>query len=167
MTIDDIIAQTIKIEGGYTNNPADAGGPTKYGITQRTLSTWLGRQATIEDVQNLDMVTAIAIYKKMYFYDPGFDKLPSALQPQLFDIAVNSGPRKAIELLQEALGCTADGIIGPNTISLCQQSTPGLVNQVEKLREQLYLQIVQGNPSQSIFLKGWLTRAKTFIIGNT
>ena len=33
MTIDDRITALIQREGGFVNNPEDAGGPTKFGIT--------------------------------------------------------------------------------------------------------------------------------------
>ena len=41
MRTETIIEHIIQVEGhAYTNNPADRGGPTKYGITQRTFPEW-------------------------------------------------------------------------------------------------------------------------------
>ena len=34
MSIDDLIDSLIDREGGYSNHPADRGGPTNYGITE-------------------------------------------------------------------------------------------------------------------------------------
>ena len=33
MTVDQMIDDILRREGGYVNHPADKGGPTKYGIT--------------------------------------------------------------------------------------------------------------------------------------
>jgi len=38
----NVIYDLIEREGGFSNHPADKGGPTKYGITQQTLSEWRG-----------------------------------------------------------------------------------------------------------------------------
>ena len=49
----DLIDDILRREGGYVNHPADKGGPTNFGITQDTLSRYIGRQALISDVKNL------------------------------------------------------------------------------------------------------------------
>ena len=40
---DRIIDGLIVAEGGYVDHPADRGGPTKYGITRKTLAAWRKR----------------------------------------------------------------------------------------------------------------------------
>ena len=103
MTLDDMIAAVIRREGGYVDHPADRGGPTKYGITQATLSGWLGRAASANDVANMSEATARDIYKANYFIKPGFDAIPDpALQALMFDFGVNSGPAAATKALQTA-----------------------------------------------------------------
>ena len=49
-------------EVGLANVAGDRGGLTKYGVTQRTLSSWLGRPATDDEVLNMKMKTAGDIY---------------------------------------------------------------------------------------------------------
>ena len=42
MSIEQMIDEVLSKEGGFVNHPADKGGATKYGITQRRApsSTW-------------------------------------------------------------------------------------------------------------------------------
>ena len=67
-TVDQIIADVIKREGSkYTNDPTDRGGPTKYGITLRTLQAWRRSQGQTRklqphDVKILTREEAVAIY---------------------------------------------------------------------------------------------------------
>ena len=76
MTVEEIIEGIIHKEGGYVNHPNDRGGPTKYGVTQKTLSRYYGYQASIEDVKNLDKSVAYDIYERYYYRVPGIDKIP-------------------------------------------------------------------------------------------
>ena len=171
MTVDDLIDELLGREGGYVNHPDDRGGPTKYGITQATLSAWLRRDVTAADVRNMGEQTARDIYEQRYYLDPKINLLPEVLRPVVFDWGVNSGPARAIEELQEtldALGypCTADGVIGPETIrqaaAAAKDLGPKLVNRYCDRREAFYYGLVAQRASQQVFLRGWLNRAREF-----
>lgn len=121
--LDDALKLVNGDEGGYSNRPGDAGGPTKWGITQKTLSDWLGRPASIGEVKGLSMDTAEQIYRKSYWGQSGGDVLPAGLDYAVFNSAVMSGPQKAVKLLQETLlkagvyDLKLDGWIGPGTLT--------------------------------------------------
>jgi lysozyme family protein len=105
--VESIIDDIIRREGGFVNHPNDRGGPTKYGITAKTLGSWrqLGRVATRSEVAALIKAEAREIYRQRYIVAPGFDAIThAALQALLVDAGVHSGPRRAVRWLQEALG---------------------------------------------------------------
>lgn len=106
----------------YTNDPDDNGGATKFGITRKTLSGWLKRQATIVDVQNLTLAIAKQIYRKEYWDRIGGDKLPWIYALLVFDASINSGVKTASMWLQNAVGATPDGMIGDATIAAVQRA---------------------------------------------
>lgn len=169
--IDKILDDIIRSEGGYVNHPNDKGGPTKYGVTQRTLSKFLKRSATIEDVQNLTIPIAKEIFTSMYLYEPRLHTLPVALQPQLFDMSVNHGPRNAVVMLQDVLNlagfeCGKDGVVGPTTRKQADEAFAAmgtlLINAISERREQFFRNIVARDSTQAVFLKGWLRRAKEY-----
>lgn len=171
MKVQDLLEDVLRREGGYVNHVADKGGPTNFGITQATLSEYLGRPATVDEVKNLDRELAKEIYVARYLAGPRIDTLPEALQPQVFDIAVNSGPKKAIRMLQDVLNLAGflvdcDGVIGPKTRALAAEAYekmgPLLINALVEYREHFYRSIVAKNPSQGVFLRGWLARAREF-----
>jgi len=106
-TIDTILDEIIRREGGYVNHPADRGGPTKFGITAQTLGAWrkLGRAATAAEVQALTENEARAIYRQQYITGPGLDVITHpGLLHLLVDSGVHSGPKRAVQWLQSALG---------------------------------------------------------------
>lgn len=172
MTIDEMIEDVLDKEQGFVNHKADRGGPTNLGITQATLSNWLGRPATIQEVKNLTKATAAKIYKKNYYYEPKIDLLPDLIEPIIFDIAVNSGAGRAIKMLQQALFDkgypvgAADGVIGRKTIQYANEWVAALgtvaVNTLVDYRIKFYKKIIANNPSQRVFEKGWLARAESF-----
>lgn len=171
MNLEQLLDDLLRREGGYVNHAADKGGPTKYGITQATLSKHLGHTASIEEVKGLSKELAKEIYLADYYYTPRINTLPEQLQAQVFDIGVNSGPRTAVKMLQEVLNmagyeCDIDGMIGPGTRKQCQlaQEQMGnlLTNALSEYREHFYKGIVARKPSQAVFLEGWLKRAREF-----
>lgn len=119
MIDDDIISAVILREGSeYTNNPADKGGPTKYGITQATLAKHRGHDVSPADVEAMTEAEARSIYRRRYIEDPGFLALGSPeLRGVITDCCVLHGQSNAIKMLQRALGVVADGKLGPVTIT--------------------------------------------------
>jgi len=170
-SVDELLDEVIAREGGFVHHPADRGGPTKFGITQRTLSVWLGRPATVDEVRQLDEETAREIYVARYFAGPRIDTLPSEIVPQVFDMAVNHGPRRAARILQEVLGLAGwrvdvDGVVGPETRRAAFEAQaemgPFLANAIADQRANFYRRLVAADPSQRVFLRGWLNRAEAF-----
>jgi lysozyme family protein len=170
--VNEMIGDIIRREGGFVNHPADRGKATKYGITLETLSKWRGRPTGIENVKRLTKTEAADIYRAEYFDRPNINLLPEQLQPVVFDMAVNMGPKQAIKIMQRSLTqigieTGVDGIIGPQTLKATAESAslfgPLVIYIMIGERIKFYRDIVKRNPSQVVFLKGWENRAMEFI----
>lgn len=163
-------------EGGYSNNPHDRGGETNLGITQSTLDR---ARCQIPDlpssVRDLTRAQAAEIYRVLYWEKSKADMLPYPLCTLHFDAAVNHGVGGAAKLLQRTVNDYAtkasldvrvdvDGAVGPKTLAaLCQclelkDNVPLICEIYCNEREKFYRSIVENNPSQAKFLRGWLNR---------
>ena len=172
VSVQHIIKEIIRREGGYVNHPNDRGGPTKYGVTHRTLSRYLKREASIEDVKHMTEETAYEIYERDYYEGPRINTLPAPLRSIVTDASVLYGPRRAIKFAQQIVNeagfgpCTVDGILGPNTRKQIKAAHAKmgkfLINAYVEERIEFCERIVANNPSQSVFLKGWTNRANEF-----
>ena len=98
----------IEFEGGFVDNPNDKGGATKYGISKE--------QYPDLDIENLTLDKAKEIYRRDYWDRYKCRFLPDSLSIALFDSVVNSNAKRMTKFLQQALGVTADGVIGNQTI---------------------------------------------------
>lgn len=171
-TIDLMVERILSHEGGFINHPDDGGGPTNFGITQATYSHWLGRQASIADVQNMSVETAKEIYLSQYYFAPRINGFDADIQPQVFDCAVHHGPRQAIKFVQTVVNLAdfgpiaVDGVNGPKTMVATQRAYAAMqayfINAIADERIYFFKQIVHHNPSQAVFLNGWLARAESF-----
>ena len=129
------VEQVLKHEGGFVQHPRDPGGATKFGITRDTLSRAKKRQASVDDVRRLTPQEAIAIYRRLYWDAVRADELPPGLDLAVFDLAVNSGPARAVKMLQAALGGEADGIVGPVTLGAALAAdVPDVIRRLTKAR---------------------------------
>ena len=171
--IDRVIEDVIEREGGYVDHPDDRGGPTKFGITQRTLGEHHGASATKDDVSSLTRAGAKQIYRQRYWYEPGFDALPgegmAALMVEaLFDTGVHSGPGRAVRLLQRSLGTKEDGIIGPVTeSSLAGMSPDQALSRFLTHRAMFLGELIGQDQSQRSFRAGWANRVAEFVERST
>jgi lysozyme family protein len=163
---DPCLAPTLAFEGGYSDDPADAGGATNYGITLATLRAHRKDSSlTAEDVQALTVAEAGEIYKARY-WNPLYDQLlDQAIAWKTFDMGVNMGPSQGVKILQLALndlgytvGC--DGVFGAETLAAANAANPARLY-ASLCTEQLdfYNRLIMRKPSQEVFRRGWTRRA--------
>ena len=140
----------LKHEGGYVNDPDDAGGETNKGISKRAYPNLDIKNITDEEVAN--------IYKRDYWDKCSCDRLPSYLKLFVFDTAVNMGVGRAKKMLQQAVDTVVDGVVGPNTLRQAGKvrKNYAIMNLVG-LRWARYHEIAKRGNNKK-FLNGWLNR---------
>lgn len=174
MTIDQLIDDVIAREGGYSDHPADRGGPTRWGITQAVARA----HGFAGDMRVFPRDEATAIYRRRYWHTPNLAavaKRAPALAAELFDTGVNMGPAVGARFLQRALNAlnrnardypdmVVDGAIGPKTLAalnafLALRGAAGeavLLKAVEAQQGERYIALAESRPANEAFLYGWL-----------
>ena len=114
---DHCLEMILHHEGGYVNHPKDPGGETNMGVTKRVYESWcMENDLTQKDMKELEFDDVAPIYKKNYWDRVKGDDLPAGLDLCVFDFGVNAGTGRAAKYLQNLVGATADGAIGPATL---------------------------------------------------
>lgn len=172
---------TAKWEGGESDHPDDGGGLTKYGVSLKFLGGLSGTQSNRDVLERMGIrlpITRQVIYDltrdqaASLFRWQFWDKLKLSLIPLrpavvLYDAAVNSGPAQSVKLAQRGYNrCVAygqplvvDGIMGPATRTAMQLAdTDKALTAMLDAREKFVQTIVANNPSQQVFLRGWINR---------
>ncbi|ATD81137.1 MULTISPECIES: glycoside hydrolase family 108 protein [Desulfovibrio] len=172
---------TAKWEGGESDHPDDGGGLTKYGVSLKFLGGLSGTQSNRDVLERMGIrlpITRQVIYDltrnqaASLFRWQFWDKLRLSLIPLrpavvLYDAAVNSGPAQSVKLAQRGYNrCVAygqplvvDGIMGPATRAAMQLAdTDKALTAMLDAREAFFQTIVANNPSQQVFLRGWINR---------
>jgi lysozyme family protein len=142
-----------KFEGGYSNDPADPGGETKFGISKRAYPAL--------DIKNLTRAQVKPLYLRDYWGPAGCSAVPPELKYPLFDFAVNSGPARAAKTLQTRIGVIADGSIGPITlaeIALWPAKDLALILCLDRLH------FLTGLPNWPEHGKGWTLRVRRIML---
>ena len=153
-TFEEIIEVVLEHEGGYVNDPDDAGGETKYGIAKRWYPS--------VDIKNLTIEQAKKIYHQDYWNPAKCNEVPPKLRHIYFDMCVNFGRRGAVKVLQQAADSKnrnkikVDGGIGPNTLNAIQNIS---LDRVRAYRVLRFANIVIDKPNQEKFWLGWFRRA--------
>lgn len=182
-TVRQIATEIVGREGGFVDDPDDPGGATKYGVTvhtMRRLGLDLTGDGTIDksDVRRLSQPQAVDIFVRHYFELPRLGLLPSAIQPSVFDMYVNSGSQ-AVRILQRLLQqmnheVAVDGVVGPHTAQACQNATrPDPVTFRDAYgiaRRNYYFRLADRRPSSRKYARtraggkgGWIRRAEEFV----
>jgi lysozyme family protein len=174
MTIEALIDEVIGREGGYSNHPADKGGPTRWGVTEAVARA----HGYAGDMRAFPHDEATAIYRRLYWRKPGFDRV-DALMPkvaaELFDTGVNMGPATATGFLRRALnalnrggtdfadlpsaGQVDDALITALIAFENKRGSSGetvLLKAIEALQGERYVRLAETRPANEAFLYGWL-----------
>ena len=148
------LAFVLKDEGGNDDDPADHGGRTSRGITQREYDAWRGEQALpTQDVWDAPQTEIDSIYYEEYWF-PLCNAFPAGIDYLYFDMAVNAGPNRATILLQRALNVNDDGRIGPVTRQAIKAAdATRLISSYSDAKRAFYTSLHQPK-----FIKGWLNR---------
>lgn len=157
------LAQVLKWEGGYVNDPADPGGATNFGVTHKVYDAYRRRNGlTTRHVSRITMAEVEEIYRKRYWELAHCQELPAFLAMAHFDWAVNTGKHRALRHLQEVVGTKADGIWGPKTRAaikkaVCERGEFMVVAQYLDRRERYYSWLGSKGKFRR-FRRGWMNR---------
>lgn len=155
MNFHEAFDRLIGHEGGYSNNPADPGGETMWGITA-TVARANGYNGAMKD---LPRERAESIAKSAYWDRIQADQYDSAIGFQVFDAAYNHGIETAVRFLQRAVGVADDGHFGPVSLAALQKMTvPDVLARFNAERLEFCTKL----STWPTFGKGWARR----IVGN-
>lgn len=157
------VPRLLQLEGGYVDHPDDKGGPTNRGVTLRTYQDHFGQHKTVVDLKNLSHEEWEHIMKTGYWDKCKADQIESQAVAEItVDWCINSG-MVGLRRVQELVGAKPDGIAGPITLSLINSSDPRLLfERIKAARNQFYINRVKLNPSQKVFMPGWMNRLGLF-----
>lgn len=161
------LAYLLQNEGSvFVSDPLDHGGPTRFGITQATLSAHMGRPASVAEVQNIDPQTVSSIYRMNYWTPIRGDKIQAqGVATALLDLAALTGPSMAVKMMQAAVKVTADGLMGPLTLAAINSAQPqSVLVAFSHGACNYFAQIVLRDPTQVKFLSGWQLRAHKMLL---
>lgn len=152
------IDRILKNEGGYDNDADDPGGETNYGICKRSYPH--------VDIKNLTVEGAKEIYRRDFWDANELGKITSqVVATKVFDMCVNMGSHRGIELLQQAIdmlgeSVNEDGKMGPVTIMAVNRLEGEKVHlALQQVCRNFYNDLASRHPKLRKFLKGWLIRA--------
>lgn len=171
MTIDDILEDVLANEGGYVNDPRDAGGETMFGLTAAVARA----NGYTGPMRDLPRDKALAIYRDKYVLAPGFALVAAESAPiaaELVDTGVNMGPSIAARFLQRALNLltdaalAVDGQVGTRTINalrgfIAKRGAVGearLLALLNAFQGTRYAELAEGRRANRAFIYGWLAR---------
>lgn len=154
------LAQVLKYEGGFSDHPDDKGGATNYGITQSVYDAYRkNTRQSVRSVKLIQMIEVGAIYRENYWKPSRAEYLKSPLDMVVFDTAVNFGVGRSNQFLGEVFGFPASISWNPDVSKVIHQADPYKVSLgILALRMEWRGRRVTQDPTQAVFLKGWLNR---------
>lgn len=168
--IDGSIEYVLTNEGGYSNDPQDAGGATNWGITHADLSKWRRSPVSNQDVKNMTKTEAMEIYNAYYWQPLHLDGIDDqAIATCVFDTGVNRGIYVGASYAQRVVNelggnIAVDGKIGPiSTASINSFKRRDFIADYYTLVKAGYDAIVSQHPSQRVFYNGWMNRARKLL----
>jgi lysozyme family protein len=146
------IAVVLEHEGGYFDDPR--GGPTKYGISQRSYPNLV--------IRDLEQKDAEVIYLNDWWRKYEYQRIESqTVATKVLDAAVNMGARPAHRCAQRATRAVRqrhiaeDGILGPISVNAINESDECCLLAAYRSELAAHYRMI----GDSRFERGWLNRA--------
>lgn len=153
---------------GLHNVKGDKGGLTNTGITLSTFKSYgtdKNQDGKIDekDLAKLNNTDWENIFTKNFWDKVGGDKIKDErILGQLVDWTWMSGGN-AIKKARKALGLPESLIVDNQMIDIINNNPEDSLNKIKQARLNHYTSIVEHNPSQSKFLKGWVKRVNDLV----
>lgn len=163
----DALADTLEHEGGWSDHPNDPGGKTFRGVTKKAWEAHVGRPVTADELKRLTWDDIADFYFRRYWQACRCSALPHGVSALVFDIAVNSGPRRAAIILQAALqvlsriSIVKDGIIGRKTIEAANATDRFAIIAEMGFRRQTFYSRLK---TFHVFGDGWTRRNSKTVV---
>lgn len=162
-SIDRLIPHLLKWEGGWSDDPDDAGGATMCGVTLATYEAYCRRKGyprpTPERLRNLSREEWREIVKTMYWDRWRADGIASQPVANLCVDWLWMSGSVSIRRVQALLGVASDGIVGEKTLAALNSRSPlPLFGSIKKLRFRYIAEICRNRPQNEKFRKGWENR---------
>lgn len=157
-----------KWEGGYSSDPRDKGngatGCTNSGVTLTTYRSYYGSTKTCVDLKKMTNEQWENIFKRGFWDRWKADEIKNQSIANLLVDWVWASGIYGIKYPQQVLKTTIDGIVGKNTLAAINNypNQEALFKLLWNRRKKHFEDIVKRNPSQRIFLRGWLGRLYDF-----
>lgn len=156
-----IVDFILKFEGGYAGN-IDGQICTMKGITLNTYKAFYGKNKDCSDLKKITDEEWLYIFKKG-FYDriKGDEIKNDSLCLLIVDWCWMSGVKTAIRKVQSAIGVKSDGVVGPKTLYALNSIPREAFDKIFGRREYFYQRLVEKNPENKKYIKGWLRRLRS------
>ena len=170
---DRALKHTLGIEGGFSDDPRDSGGATRFGITEAKARAF----GYGGDMRDLPPDLAHHIYKTDYWDLIRLDQVAWLSEPialEMFDTAVNCGVGVPVKFLQRLLNVfnreqkdypdlEVDGLIGHNTLAALRTflnlrgkiGAEVMVEALNSLQGAFYTSLAERRPKDEAFIFGW------------
>jgi lysozyme family protein len=174
-TFDSALAYLLGDEGTkYTDNPADSGGPTKFGVTLAMWGKFTSQPVTADDISNLTLFQVKPFYELVFWQPLGCDKLTDpGICIALFDSGVLYGVPQASLMAQQAANLCGgnlicDSILGEESVAFLNGMTREMfLVALYTILMQRIEKVIANDPKDEVFRKGWTERTDRLLTLDT
>lgn len=157
------LEHVLRNEGGYVNDPDDPGGETYKGIARNMNPKWAG-WAFIDrkDFSNPLLEELVGDFYRDNYWNPvkGDSILSQDVATSIFDFGVNAGVKTSAALAQSVAGVTADGAIGPASMSAINaMDEDHFIAAFTVVKIARYISICKKRTASKKYFFGWVCRA--------
>lgn len=171
------LQEVLASEGGYVNDPDDAGGETYLGIARKSNPTWAGWVIVDRVKQSVDssnyaamnhalqvqeqlLELTAAFYKKNYWNAVRGDEIVDGhIATALFDFGVNAGTGASIKVAKAVLNLPVSSVADDNFIQTLNVTDPEKFVALFSLGKiARYVEICKNKPTNKKYFFGWVSR---------